>query len=150
MGIFEGDDETAVDLGRVSELSSAVPHDLRLDPLRGAIGALLDDGGKRVGTIVTDVEVWWEKEGVFRTRNVNPRESVVVEVSFDPVALDDDGYPTVLPWVEASFEADDVEVADLLAGRLAYPDRDLTITWFGAGDSARERLAWDTRFDDPA
>ncbi|MFC6239386.1 hypothetical protein [Longivirga aurantiaca] len=150
MSIFEGDDETEVDLGRVSELASAVPHDLRLDPLRGAIGALLDEAGTRVGTIVADVEVWWRKEGLLRRRDVDPRESVIVEVSFDPVALDDDGYPTVLPWVEASFEADDVEVADLLSGRLAYPDRDLAITWFGAGDAARERLAWHTRFDDPA
>ena len=53
MGIFEGDDETAVDLGRGSELSASVHHDLRLDPLRQAIGALHDETGARVGTIVS-------------------------------------------------------------------------------------------------
>ena len=149
VGIFEGDDESEVNLGRVSELGAAYPQDLRLDPLRGAIGALLDDTGARVGTIVADVEVWWSTKGVFRSRNVDPKETVQVEVAFDPVALDDDGYPTVLPWVDAEFGADDENVTDLLAGRFYYPDRDLTVQWFDAGDAARERLAWDTRFDEP-
>lgn len=149
MSVFEGEDGTAVDLGRASELSAAVPHDLRLDPLRGAIGALLDESGSRVGTIVTGIEAWWRKEGQLNRRDVDPREVVDVEVSFDPVALDDDGYPTVLPWVEASFEADDEEVTGLLAGRLSYPDRDLTVAWFGAGEAARERAAWGSRFDIP-
>jgi hypothetical protein len=148
MGIVEGRDETAVDLGRGSELSASVHHDLRLDPVRHAIGALLDETGARVGTIVTEVEVWFRKEGVLRRRDVDPAEVVDVEVGFDPVQLDDDGYPTVLPWVEADFEPDDEETAELLAGRLRYDGRELTVRWFDAGDAARERAAWDTRFDD--
>lgn len=148
MGIFEGDDETAVDLGRGSELSASVHHDLRLDPLRHAIGALLDETGARVGTIVTEVEVWFRKEGVLRRRDVDPAEVVNVEVGFDPVQLDDDGYPTVLPWVEADFEPDDEETTELLVGRLWYDGRELTVQWFDAGEAARERAAWDTRFDD--
>jgi len=148
MGIFEGDDETAVDLGTASELSAAVNHDLRLDPLRRAIGALLDETGVRVGTIVTEVEVWFRKEGVLRQRDVDPAEVLNVEVGFDPVELDDDGYPTVLPWVEADFEPDDEETAELLAGRLWYDGRELTVQWLDAGDAARERLAWEARFDD--
>lgn len=141
MGIFEGDDETAVDLGRGSELSASVHHDLRLDPLRHAIGALLDDTGARVGTIVTEVEVWFRKEGVLRRRDVDPAEVVNVEVGFDPVQLDDDGYPTVLPWVETDLEPDDEETTELLAGRLWYDGRELTVQWFDAGDAARERAA---------
>ena len=97
MGIFEGEDETAVDLGRGSELSASVHHDLRLDPVRHAIGALLDETGARVGTIVTEVEVWFRKEGVLRRRDVDPAEVVNVEVGFDPVQLDDDGYPDRAP-----------------------------------------------------
>ncbi len=149
MSIFEGADETSVDLGRGSELSASVHHDLRLDPLRHAIGALLDESGARVGTIVSDVEVWWRKEGVLRRRDVDAYESVKIEVGFDPVELGDDGYPVILPWVDDTLEADDEGVTDLLAGRLHYPGRDLTVRWFEAGEAARERAAWDTRFDDP-
>jgi hypothetical protein len=147
MGIFEGDDETSVDLGRGSELSASVHHDLRLDPLRQAIGALHDEAGVRVGTILARVEVWFRKEGVLRRRDVDPYEVVVVEVGFDPVQLDDDGYPTVLPWVEAEFEPDAEETTELLAGRLWYDGRDLTVRWFDAGEAARERGAWDSRYD---
>jgi hypothetical protein len=147
MGIFEGDDETAVDLGRGSELSASVHHDLRLDPLRQAIGALHDETGARVGTIVSRVEVWFRTEGVLRRRDVDPHEVVDVEVGFDPVQLDDDGYPTVLPWVEASWEPDDDETAELVAGRLWFDGRELTVRWFDAGEAARERAAWESRFD---
>ncbi|MFN8167882.1 MAG: hypothetical protein U0S36_03765 [Candidatus Nanopelagicales bacterium] len=149
MGIFEGEDETAVDLGRGSELSASVHHDLRLDPLRRAIGALLDRSGLRVGTVVTEVEVWFRPEGVLRRRDVDPYEVVKVEVDLDPVELDDDGRPVALPWAEASFEPDQPETAELLAGRLRYGPRDLTVRWFDPGEAARERLAWDTRFDLP-
>jgi hypothetical protein len=54
----------------------------------------------------------------------------------------------VLPWVEARWESDDPEVAELLAGRLPYPDRDLVVRWFEPGEAARERAAWDSRFGD--
>jgi hypothetical protein len=149
VSIFEGPDETAVDLGPVSELASAVGHDLRLDPLRRAIGALMDGAGTRVGTVVTDVEVWWSREGVVRRRDVDAAEVVDVQVDFDPVRLDpDDGFPTVLPWVEARWEPDDPEVAELLAGRLPYPDRELVVRWFEPGEAARERAGWDSRFGD--
>jgi len=150
VSIFEGEDETAVDLGRGSELSASVHHDLRLDPLRHAIGALLDDTGTRVGTIVTEVEMWWDKHGVLRPRDVDAHEVVDVEIGFDPVQLGPDGHPVVLPWVDASLEAGDEALADLLAGRLYYPGRDLTVRWFEPGEATRERAAWDTRFDDPA
>jgi hypothetical protein len=148
MGIVEGHDESAVDLGRGSELSASVHHDLRLDPLRRTIGALIEDTGARVGTIVTEVEVWFRREGVVRRRDVDPAEVVGVEVAFDPVQLDDDGHPTVMPWVEAHFEPDDEETTELLAGRLRYDGRELTVQWFDAGEAARERAAWGTRFGD--
>ena len=84
---------------------------------------------------------------MLRTRSVDPTETVNVEVEFDPVELGEDGYPVILPWVEDSLESDDEAVTDLLSGRLHYPGRDLTVQWFEAGEAARERAAWDTRFD---
>ncbi len=146
MSIFEGADDPPVDLG---ELSAASHQDLRLDPLRHAIGALLDDTRTRVGTIVTEVETWWDQKGVLRPRDVDPTEVVAIEVGFDPVELDTDGYPVVLPWVDASLEPGDEDLDDLLAGRLHYPGRDLAVVWFEAGEAARERMAWDTRYDVP-
>ena len=74
---------------------------------------------------------------------------VAIEVGFDPVELDTDGYPVVLPWVDASLEPGDEDLDDLLAGRLHYPGRDLAVVWFEAGEAARERMAWDTRYDVP-
>lgn len=149
MSIFEGEDETAVRLGRGSELSASVSQDLRLDPLRHAIGALLDEQGRRVGTIVTEVQPWWDRAGVLGSREVDAREVVEVEVGFDPVELGDDGYPVVLPWVDASLEPGDELIGELLAGRLPYPGRDLRVQWCDAASASRERLAWDRRYNDP-
>lgn len=147
MSIFEGGDETEVDLGRVSELSSSVPHQLRLDPFRRGIAAVLDSEGTRVGTLVSDVQVWWRTEGLFRRRNVDPREVVALQITFDPVELGDDGYPVELPWVDQVLEADDPMVGALLEGVLDYPGRDLRLQWFLGGDAAREHSTWDRVFD---
>ena len=147
MGIFEGEDETEADLGRVSELSSSVPHLLLLDPFRRGIAAVLDLDGARVGTLVSDVQVWWRTEGLFRTRNVDPREVVALQILFDPVELGEDGYPVVLPWVDQYLEADDPMIGGLLEGVLDYPGRDLRLQWFLGGHAAREHSTWDRVFD---
>ncbi len=140
MSIFEGDDEALGAAGGVSELSGDSAHDLRLDPLRGALGSLHDETGARVGTISTEVEVWYGRSGVVVRRAVDPHEVVRVEVVFDPVPLDDDGYPVVLPWVETWLESDDETLAALLEGRLLYPERvELTVSWFDAVQASRER-----------
>lgn len=150
MSIFEGEDETEVHLGRRSDLGTTPAESLHLDPLRHAIGALHDETGARVGTIITEVEAWWSKAGVVRRRDVDAREVVAVEVDFDPVQLGDDGYPVILPWVEDWLEADDPAVAELLAGRLFHGERELAVRWFDAAHAQQERRAWDTRFDVPA
>jgi len=94
MGIFEGEDETEASLGRVCDLNAAGPLDLALDPLRGAIGAILDEQGERVGTIVTDVATWWQREGLFHRRSVDPQETVSIEIEFDEIERDESGYET--------------------------------------------------------
>ena len=147
MSIFEGEDETAVDLGRVSELSSSVPHQLRLDPFRRGIAAVLGEDGTRVGTLVSDVQVWWRTEGFIRKRNVDPREVVQLQIMFDPVELGDDGYPVELPWVDLALEADDPMIGALLEGALDYPGRPLRLQWFLGGDAAREHAENDRLFD---
>jgi hypothetical protein len=139
--IFEGEDEAADQQGRVSELGAAVPHDLRLDPLRRGIAAVVDGTGARVGTLVTDVSVWWRKEGLFRKRDVDPREVVDVQLVFDPVELGEDGYPVEKPWLDNTFEADDPEVVAMLDGVLLYPGAEYGLTWFLGGDAVREHAA---------
>ena len=138
MSIFEGEDEAASQQGRVSELGAAVPHDLKLDPFRRGIAAVLDGSGTRVGTLVTDVTVWWRTEGLLRKRNVDPREVVEAQLVFDPVELDEDGYPVEKPWLDNVFEKDDPVIDALLAGTLPYPGGDLALQWFQGGDAARE------------
>lgn len=147
MSIFEGEDEAADQLGRVSELGAAVPHDLKLDPFRRGIAAVLDEDGARVGTLVADVEVWWRKEGLFRKRDVDPREVVVLELMFDPVELDEDGYPVEVPWLDQTCEKDDPIVDALLEDVLLYPGRELSVQWFHGADAVREHTTWDHRFD---
>lgn len=147
MSIFEGEDEAAVDHGRVSELSSSVPHQLRLDPFRRGIAAVLDAEGARVGTLVSDVQVWWRKEGLFRKRDVDPREVVALQIMFEPVELGEDGYPVALPWVDQYLEADDPMIDDLLEGTLDYAGRPLRLQWFLGGDAAREHSDKDRMFD---
>jgi len=147
MGIFEGDDETAGALGRVSDLNAAAPLDLALDPLRGAIGAIHEAGGERVGTIVTDVAVWWQREGLFRSRSVDPQETVSIEIEFDEIERDESGYPVDMPWLTHEAEKDDPVVRALLEGVLLYPGRDLEVRWVQGADAVIERRTWDTRFD---
>jgi hypothetical protein len=147
VSIFEGQDEAANQQGRASDLGGGAPHDLALDPFRGAIAELLDEGCSRVGTLVSDVEVWWRTEGLLRRRDVDPREVVVLELMFDPVELDEDGYPVELPWVDQTVEQDDPLVRALLEGVLLYPGRDLSVRWFQGADAVRERALWEKRFD---
>jgi hypothetical protein len=147
MSIFEGEDETEVDQGRASELSSSVPHQLRLDPFRRGIAAVLEADGSRVGTLVSDVQVWWRTEGLFRKRNVDPREVVALQIMFEPVELGEDGYPVELPWVDQYVEADDPMIDALLEGVLDYPGRPLRLRWFLGGDAAREHSDKDRMFD---
>jgi hypothetical protein len=151
VSIFEGQDEAASQQGRASELGGGVPHDLTLDPFRGGIAEVLDESGSRVGTLVSDVEVWWRTEGLLRRRDVDPHEVVVLELMFDPVELGEDGYPVELPWVDQTLDSDDPLVRSLLEGVLLYPGRDLSVRWFQGADAVREQAAWDRRFDrDPA
>ena len=140
VSIFEGEDEAVVAPGPGSELSAATDQDLRLDPLRGAIGSLHEATGERVGTILTEVEVWFRRVGMFVKRSADPREVVRVEVVFEPTQVEDDGYPVVFPWVETWLERDDEMLGRLLEGQLPYPDRDeLTVRWFDAAEAPRER-----------